>query len=374
MLTDKIERFLKTRPNTPFLAIDLDLISAKYQQLCCAFPRAAIHYAVKANPARRVVARLAALGSSFDVASTRELDLCLSSGVPAERISYGNTVKKAADIDYAFRRGVRIYAFDSEAELEKIAQRAPGAGVMCRLLTSSGSAEWPLSKKFGCGLEMASDLLFASLERGLRPLGLTFHVGSQQTDPQQWDGPIAEASTLYLEMARRGIELPMIDIGGGLPAQYRGSIPSTACYAEAIGHALQRAFGDAPPLVMLEPGRSLVADAGVIESEVVLVAKKARTDSTRWVYLDVGKFGGLAETLGESIQYRMRTSRRGRRGPVVIAGPTCDSADILYERTVYQLPLTLTGGDRLEILSAGAYTASYASAFNGFSRLRTYCL
>jgi ornithine decarboxylase len=373
-LTDKLERFLQTRPPTPFLAVDVDVVKGKYRELRRSFPQAAIHYAVKANPARKVVAQLAALGSGFDVASRWELDLCLSLGVAPERISYGNTIKKDADIAHAFTSGVRSFAFDSEAELEKIAARAPGAGVMCRLLTTGRHADWPLSRKFGCALDMAFDLLIASRTRGLEPLGVTFHVGSQQTDPEQWREPLREAATLYREMRRRGIELPIVNIGGGFPAQYRGTIPSLSQYAQTIGRAVADAFGASAPNVMLEPGRSLVADAGVIQSEVVLVAKKSHADRTRWVYLDVGKFGGLAETLDESIKYRLRTPRNGPTGPVVLAGPTCDSADILYERTAYELPLSLSSGDRVEILSAGAYTSSYASDFNGFPRLRTYCL
>jgi ornithine decarboxylase len=373
-MTNKLAGFLRTRPATPFLALDVDVVKDKYLELRRSFPHAAIHYAIKANPARKAVALLAALGSGFDVASRRELDLCLSLGVAANRISYGNTIKKARDIAYAFASGVRSFAFDSEAELEKIATHAPGAGVMCRLLTTGAHADWPLSKKFGCALDMAFDLLLSSRDRHLEPLGLTFHVGSQQTDPEQWREPLEQAAGLYREMSRRGIELPIINVGGGFPARYRGTVPSLGCYARAIGRALADTFGASAPRVMLEPGRSLVADAGVIQSEVVLVARKARADRTRWVYLDVGKFGGLAETLDESIKYRLRTPRRGRTGPVVLAGPTCDSADILYERTVYELPLSLASGDRVEILSAGAYTSSYASGFNGFPPLRTYCL
>jgi ornithine decarboxylase len=135
------------------------------------------------------------------------------------------------------------------------------------------------------------------------------------------------------------------------------------------------AFGESQPKLMLEPGRSLVAEAGVIQSEVVLVSRKSLRDLVRWVYLDVGKFGGLAETLDESIKYRLRTARQGTPGPVVLAGPTCDSADILYEKAGYQLPVDLACGDRIQILNTGAYTSSYASVgFNGFPPLRTFCV
>jgi len=376
-LTEKLERFLLTRPESPFLAVDLDVIRAKYRELSEHFPSASIYYALKANPANEVVALLASMGSNFDIASRSELDMCLELGVHPARLSYGNTIKKAADIEYAFRRGVRRYAFDSEAELRKLAVHAPWASVMCRLQTTGENAGWPLSKKFGCDLEMATHLLLMTRELGLMPLGVSFHVGSQQTDPTQWRKPLCQAAALFQKLARQGIVLDTVNIGGGFPVPYEGKVPPVSQFAHAIGEAVDDAFGTAQrkPKVMLEPGRSLVAEAGVIQSEVVLVAHKSRGDKTRWVYLDVGKFGGLAETLDESIKYRLRTARTGAPGPVILAGPTCDSADILYEKTGYSLPLDLECGDRIEILNTGAYTSSYASVgFNGFPPLRTFCL
>jgi ornithine decarboxylase len=374
-LTEKLERFLLTRPESPFLAVDLDVIAVKYRELCDHFPTASIYYALKANPSNEVAALLAAMGSSFDIASRSELDLCLELGVHPARISYGNTIKKAADIEYAFRRGVRRFAFDSEAELRKLAQYAPGAAVMCRLQTSGENAGWPLSRKFGCDLDMAAHLLLISRELGLRAVGVSFHVGSQQTDPTQWRKPLHEAAGLFRKLARQRIALDTVNIGGGFPVPYEGRVPPVSLFAQAIGEAMEEAFGTMRPKMMLEPGRSLVAEAGVIQSEVVLVSRKSHSDPMRWVYLDVGKFGGLAETLDESIKYRVRTSRTGEPGPVVLAGPTCDSADILYENAGYQLPLDLECGDRVEILNTGAYTSSYASVgFNGFPPLRTFCL
>jgi ornithine decarboxylase len=374
-LTEKLERFLLTRPQSPVLAVDLNVIQAKYRELRAHFPGASIFYAVKANPATEVVALLAALGSSFDIASPSELDLCLELGVHPAHLSYGNTIKKAADIEYAFRRGVRRFVFDSEAELRKLGQHARGALVICRIQTSGENAGWPLSKKFGCDLEMASDLLLTTRALGLKAIGISFHVGSQQTDPTQWKKPLRETARLFRKLARHGIALDTVNIGGGFPVPYEDSVPRLSQFANAIGKALDDAFGASKPRLMLEPGRSLVAEAGVIQSEVVLVSRKSRSDQTRWVYLDIGKFGGLAETLDESIQYRLRTTRTGPPGPVVLAGPTCDSADILYEKAGYQMPLDLECGDRIEILNTGAYTSSYASVgFNGFAPLRTVCL
>jgi ornithine decarboxylase len=244
------------------------------------------------------------------------------------------------------------------------------------VLVDCGGAEWPLSKKFGCAPEMAKDLLRKAKEWGLDPYGISFHVGSQQTDLEQWDKALGQVSQMFFALAEEGVDLRMVNLGGGFPARYRAEVSSIEAYCEAVGRALVRHFGNRMPEVIIEPGRSMVGDAGVIQSEVVLVSRKAANDRKRWVYLDIGKFSGLAETMGESIKYRLRTGRDGTRvGPVVLAGPTCDSADILYEKTEYKLPLSLKPGDKVEILATGAYTTTYSSvAFNGFAPLKAICI
>jgi ornithine decarboxylase len=375
-MNPKIARFLSEHsPETPCLVVDLDAIAEAYDLLCRYLSVASIYYAVKANPAPEIVEMLARRGSNFDVASPAEIALCLGQGTSAERLSFGNTIKKERDIAFAYDQGVRLFAFDSEAELEKLARTAPGARVFCRILVSCAGADWPLSRKFGCTPEMAVTLLRKARDLGLDPYGVSFHVGSQQTDLGQWDGAIGAAARMFTALAETDINLRMVNIGGGFPAHYRGEVAGVARYAQAVTDALTRHFGNDLPEIIVEPGRSLVGDAGVIQSEVVLIADKGDGDR-RWVYLDVGKFNGLAETMGESIKYRIEArGRGGPKGPVIIAGPTCDSADILYERTEYRLPLGLEIGDKVEILAAGAYTASYASVgFNGFPPLRTYCI
>ncbi len=376
-MNQKIAHFLSEHaPDTPCLVVDLDLIAEAYEQLCRYLSVASVYYAVKANPAPEIVAMLAARGSNFDVASPAEIALCLDNGATPERLSFGNTIKKEKDIALAYQRGVRLFAFDSAAELEKLARRAPGARVFCRILVSCEGADWPLSRKFGCSPQMAVGLLAEARRLGLDPYGVSFHVGSQQTDLGQWDRAIGAVAQMFTLLAETDINLRMVNIGGGFPAQYRGAVASIEQYAQAVTDALTRHFGNHLPEIIVEPGRSLVGDAGLIQSEVVLIADKGDGDSKRWVYLDVGKFNGLAETMGESIRYRIEVpGREGPSGPVIIAGPTCDSADILYERTEYRLPLALKVGDKVDILSAGAYTASYASVgFNGFPPLRTYCI
>jgi ornithine decarboxylase len=377
VMTERISRFLADHsPETPCLVVDLDAIAEAYEALRWYLPLARVYYAVKANPAAEIVAMLERKGASFDVASRGEVELCLANGVAPDRLSFGNTIKKEKDIAFAYQAGLRMFAFDSGRELEKLARAAPGARVFCRILIACEGADWPLSRKFGCAPEMAIDLLHKARDLGLDPYGVSFHVGSQQTDLGQWDGAVGTAAQMFSLLAEADINLRMINIGGGFPAHYSAEVPEIDRYAQAVMAAVTRYFGNDLPEIIIEPGRSLVGDAGVIQSEVVLISEKGGADDRRWVYLDVGKFNGLAETMNESIKYRIVTpGRGGSSGPVILAGPTCDSADILYEQTEYRLPFGLEVGDKIEILSTGAYTASYASVgFNGFSPIRTYCI
>jgi ornithine decarboxylase len=331
-----------------------------------------VFYAVKANPAPEILSLLAELGSCFDAASVPEIEMVLAAGATPDRISYGNTIKKEADVARAFRLGVRLYAVDCEAEVDKIARAAPGSKVFCRILTDGEGAEWPLSRKFGCAPEMAVTVLEHAHRAGLRAHGVSFHVGSQQCDPRMWDRALASAAAIFRECAERGISLAMVNLGGGFPTRYLKDVPAVTQYARAIFGSLRRHFGNRIPETIIEPGRGMVGNAGVIQSEVVLVSKKGAEEKLRWVYLDIGKFGGLAETMDESIRYPIRTPRDGEATtPCVLAGPTCDSADVLYEKTPYELPISLEIGDKVLIEGAGAYTTTYAAvAFNGFAPLK----
>jgi ornithine decarboxylase len=332
-------------------------------------PLARIYYAVKANPAAQVLRRLVALGSNFDAASLPEIEACLAAGACPESISFGNTIKKVSAIRRAHQAGVPMFAFDSIEELNKLAANAPGARVYCRILVENTGADWPLSRKFGTSVASAKALMIRAAELGLDPYGLSFHVGSQQTDPNSYRAAVAKASLLFTDLRQAGVNLRMINCGGGFPTRYRDDIPEIGHFADAIMRAVIDHFGNDLPELVIEPGRSIVADAGVINSEVVLVSKRGATGPVRWVYLDIGRFGGLAETEGEAIRYSIATAHDGgATGPVSIAGPTCDGADIMYEKANYRLPLALTTGDQVQLLATGAYTTTYASqGFNGFA-------
>jgi ornithine decarboxylase len=374
-MTERIRNFLRTRGDDgPCLVVDLEVIRENYTNFAKALPDTKVFYAVKANPAPEVLSLLASLGSSFDTASVAEIEMVLAAGASADRISYGNTIKKERDIARAYALGVRLFAVDCNPEVEKVARAAPGSRVFCRILSDCVGAEWPLSRKFGCEPGMAANVLDHARSLGLEAYGVSFHVGSQQRNQHAWDRALAQAAAVFKECGERGINLSMVNLGGGFPTKYLKNVPTVKTYGNAIFKALRKHFGNRIPETIIEPGRGMVGNAGVIETEVVLVSKKSDEDDVRWVYLDIGKFGGLAETMDESIRYPIKTPRDGSdMGPCVLAGPTCDSADVLYEKQPYPLPISLEIGDRLLIEGTGAYTATYSSvAFNGFEPLKTY--
>jgi ornithine decarboxylase len=374
-MTDRIKTYFAEHPHEgPRLVVDLDVIRENYGAFAKVLPDTRVFYAVKANPEPKVLSLLAELGSCFDTASVVEIQQVLAAGATPDRISFGNTIKKERDIAAAFALGVDLYAVDCREEVEKIARAAPGARVFCRILCDGTGAEWPLSRKFGCVPDMATDVLEHAHRLGLVAHGVSFHVGSQQRDPKMWDAALAAAAGIFRACAERGIHLSMVNLGGGFPTKYLKKIPGVESYGSAIFSALRKHFGNRIPETIIEPGRGMVGNAGMIEAEVVLISKKSNDkDETRWVYLDIGKFGGLAETMDEAIRYPIKTPRDGaKKVPCVLAGPTCDSADVMYEKEPYLLPVSLEIGDLVLIEATGAYTTTYSSmGFNGFPPLET---
>jgi ornithine decarboxylase len=376
-MTDRILEFLRNRrEDGPCLVLDLDVVRNNYLAFTKALPDTRIFYAVKANPDPSILDLLARLGSCFDTASVVEIEQVLAAGASADRISYGNTVKKERDIKRAYELGVQLFAVDSEAEVEKIARAAPGAKVFCRMLCDGTGAEWPLSRKFGCAPVLAPRVLEHAHRLGLTAFGLSFHVGSQQCNPRMWDGALKAAAAIFNDLAERGIALQMVNLGGGFPTKYVKNVPAVKVYAQAILQSLRRNFGNRIPETIIEPGRGMVGNAGVIEAEVVLISRKSDDDKLKWVYLDIGKFNGLAETMDEMIRYPIRTAFDGEAlEPCIIAGPTCDSVDVLYEKEPYLLPVSLEIGSKVLIEGTGAYTTTYSSiGFNGFPPLKSYVI
>lgn len=372
----RIVEYSKALP-TPHVIVDLGLIRSYYERMAKACSYADIYFALKACPLDGIASMLYGMGSNFDIASRYELDQVLALGIDPSRVFYGNTIKKEEDVAYFWEKGVRTFASDCENDVRKIARVAPGANVYFRvLLPASDSADWPLSRKFGCHCDMVLDLIGLAKSEGLNPIGLSFHVGSQQRDVTVWDVALGMCADIF---AKSPCPLEMIDMGGGLPARYVSETMAMEEYASNIRGYIEKHFPNVSsrPRFVMEPGRSLVADSGVLVASVVEVARKGGDEDYRWVFLDAGKFNGMIETIDESIRYSSVCSCdmdcTHETQPVVLAGPTCDSMDIMYEKDKYPMPVDLKAGDRVYFLAAGAYTGSYASVnFNGFPPIRTY--
>lgn len=360
-----------TWPPTPYLMVDLDGVRRAYRDLRDALPEATVHYAMKCNPDRRVLATLAEMGSRFEIASAAELDELVAVGVAAPDVLFSNPIKIPDHVRAARAAGVWRFAADSDAELDKIAGLAPGAAVYVRLATSTAGSEVPSEGKFGVTAGRAGWLMRRARALGLRPYGLTFHVGSQMSEPAAWATAIRSSARVMTDLAASGIALTMLDIGGGFPARYDRDNPALTVYAAYIRAALDRHL-PYPVELVVEPGRALVAEAGTMVASVIGVAKRG---PRRWAHLDVGAFNGLMEALetGNRLRYPVSDSRGSAwRVPFSLTGPTCDSQDTV----LHDVPLSadLTVGDRVFIHVAGAYTTGYASRFNGFEIPTVHCV
>lgn len=349
---------------TPFLAMDKLRIHHDYEQFIRSMPNAKVFYAVKTNSHKTVLKMMHALGSGFEISSELELEALLRMGVAPHKIISSNPLKTVPFIKSAHDAGIRHFAFDSVDEINKLRDHAPGSKVYVRLVVSNEGSQWPLSRKFGVESGKAVELLAAAAREQLVPYGITFHVGSQCVDEQSWADAITKSKSVW-DMARtEGVELKMINIGGGFPIEYLDSIPSVDQISSVIKTSLEKQF---PPdiAIFIEPGRAVVGEAGTIASTVIA---KARRNEENWLYIDIGVFNGLMESIG-GIQYSLSTERKGPLKKWILAGPSCDSMDIISNEV--HLP-ELEIGDRVYITSAGAYTTAYASEFNGFPIPKTY--
>ncbi|MET7425208.1 type III PLP-dependent enzyme [Dactylosporangium sp. NPDC005555] len=352
---------------TPFLAVDLDTVVDRYTAFAAAIPGVQTFYAMKCNPSADILGTLAALGSSFEVASIGELRMLQEIGVDPAEVLYSNPIKPPAAIVEARKAGLWRFSFDSEGELRKLAELAPGAAVYMRLRVDDSTSSFPLSRKFGAEAHEARALLLLARELGLRPYGVTFHVGSQCATTSAWRQAIAAAGRLMAALATDGVRLEMLDLGGGFPARYVERVPSLTQIADTIVPALDELLPYRPAVLAAEPGRHLVAESSVMVSSVL--GREVRAGEN-WLYLDIGAYHGMMETQQTVQQWRfpLWTSRTDHalvpHLPFTVTGPSCDSSDTMFYGV--NLPSTIDVGDKLYIGSAGAYTLSYASNFNGF--------
>ena len=349
---------------TPYLITDLSTVADRYHRFRAALPGIRPHYAMKCNSSPEILRTLADIGAGFEVASLGELKMLQYIGVDPADVLYSNPIKPPSHVAAAHEAGLWRFSFDSPGELDKIASFAPGSAVYLRLRVDDSNSTFPLSRKFGASFDEAADLLRRARKLGLRPYGLTFHVGSQSADVSAWRRAVAAAGRI---MAEADVTLTMLNIGGGFPSRYVSEVPDIEEIGAAVLPAIDELLPYRPALLTAEPGRHLVAESGVLVATVL--GRETRGDEN-WIYLDVGAFNGMMETLqtGNTWEYPLWTSRADHGVasmlPFTVTGPSCDSSDTMFYGV--DLPSTIAPGDRVYIGSAGAYTLSYASGFNGF--------
>lgn len=354
-----VTRALRDGYKQPVLILDLDIVRQKYDRFKAAMPGIGAHYAVKANPDLRVLEALKGQGSKFEIASIQELDLLLSIGVDISTVHYSNPVKPSSFIKYAASKGVRWFAFDSKEELVKIKNIVPDAKLYLRFDTPNIGSDWPLSGKFGAKIRDIDDILDMAIEVNADLCGLTFHVGSQCRNVDNWNQAIDTAKKIFKKMVNLGLKPELLNIGGGYPVRLTKPIPSIEYIGRVIKKALEGFDGEIE--ITAEPGRYMVSDAAFFVCQVIGTAIKG---DERWMYLDAGVFSGLMECT-QGIQYQIEVNNKsGNEVSWHVAGPSCDSVDVLGQEQT--LPATTSEGDLLYFPNAGAYTTVYANEFNGF--------
>jgi ornithine decarboxylase len=355
---DRVREALQQGYAKPFLLVDTSIVRTKARRFKAAMPRVQPHYAVKANPDPRVLKTLIEEGVGFEIASIAELDILLGLGVPAAEIYYSNPMKSRAYLEYAAAKGVEWYVLDSVEELRKIVSVKPDAKLYVRIEAPNVGSDWPLAGKFGIKSTEVDGIIAEAAALSADLAGVTFHVGSQCRNPENWRVGIQHAKRVFRKMRLAGLTPRLLNIGGGYPVRHVKPIPSIERIADVVNHAIR----DIPPSVrvMAEPGRFMVSDAGYFVCRVVGTATRS---GKRWMYWDAGVFGGVIETT-EGLRYDVLTDRSGKPIPWCIAGPTCDSVDVCMRDEMF--PEDMQEGDFIYIANAGAYTTAYASNFNGF--------
>jgi ornithine decarboxylase len=367
-----LHRLAEEHP-TPFLAMSRGIIRDRYNQLLKTLPVKGVYFAVKSNPDPAVLRAIDALGAKFEIASIYELRTLEEIGVHAEEVLFSNPVKPTEAIKQAYEAGVRTFAIDSFNEIEKVASVAPDSNVYIRLLVNDFSSKIPLSKKFGLHASEAVEAATYIRDRGLNPLGLTFHVGSQSSSSDLWDFALQVCGKVMREMQEEGIKIQTLNIGGGFPVHYREQVPDLEDISAVIKHAMNEYLPYGVDMIA-EPGRYLVAQAGSLVTSVI---GRSVRNGKNWVYTDTSAFHGLLETMPcqGQIQYPIKmmngtSDPNEQRASFTLTGPTCDYLDTYANEVV--LPLSIAEGDKLVISAAGAYTVPFASFFNGFPPPKVY--
>jgi ornithine decarboxylase len=360
-------RRLAARHGTPLMVISRSAVARNYRLLCENLPGVEFFYAAKANPHRTILSTLNKLGCSVDVCSCGEARQALRAGFAPEAMLHTHPCKTVRNLVDCYALGIRWFIYDSAFELPKLAEHAPDAKLLLRLAMASKSSVINLSAKFGASRHEALPLLRRAAQLGLDVRGLSFHVGSQCLSPDDFRTAFEEAREIWDEAAAAGLNLEVLDIGGGMPAPYREAILSIESYCQSLSQALEASFGDLPIRIIAEPGRCLSAEAATLITSVI--GKNVRGGRT-WYIIDDGLYGSFSGKVFDHADFALLADSADDRPAMdcIVAGPTCDSTDVVAR----DQPLPeLDVGELLLVPSMGAYTSASASDFNGLELART---
>jgi len=351
---------LAEKYGTPLLVLSLEQIEKNYNLLRTHMPRVKVFYAIKANPHRRILELVRDLGSNFDVASDGEIMELASLGVDGSRMIYANPMKTVNGLRACRNAGVGKMTFDSAGEIDKMARECPGATALLRIRIDNSSAHVDLNKKFGAGREQALELLHKAKAAGLDAAGIAFHVGSQTTSADPYLNALDIAREIFEEAAANGMQLRIMDIGGGFP------IPEPKVrfnLAEMLKQINARLDEDFPGVeIWCEPGRFICGTAVNLITSVIGVTERG---GQPWYFLDDGLYGTFSGVLFDQWDFKLISFKEGEQVAATFAGPSCDSLDIMFRG---KMTVRQEEGDLILVPICGAYTSASATTFNGFSK------
>lgn len=346
--------------STPILFIDSDTVRRKYYELVRSFPDFKVYYAVKANDNIKLLEVLATLGANFEVASIDEVTKLVELGVSSSRMISSNPIKPINFIEVCRQYGINYLCIDSKEEIDKIKYVFPEARVYLRLEIENSESSWPLSGKFGLNLEEAEEIINYAKKRKINLVGVTFHAGSQNNSTTSIEYALEVVKEVFKIAKKYGFYMNLLNIGGGFPIDYTEKSRRIGDFRDKIYSKLLEFDNYENLILQMEPGRRVVGEAGVMVSKVI---GKAVRNNENWLYLDVGVFNGLMETIG-GINYLFKTNSRKKNKLFNLGGPSCDSMDVIAKNIELPEPDI---GDFVYILSTGAYTTVYAARFNGYN-------
>ncbi|MDA0591004.1 MAG: type III PLP-dependent enzyme [Planctomycetota bacterium] len=359
-------RELAAEFGTPTLAVSRSKLQSVYREMKSSLPDVDLFYAAKANSDVSILRTLFLEGSFVDVCSYREMQSALLAGFSPEQMIHTHPCKTADNTKSCYQEGLRWFTFDCEAEIDKIRRNAPDTKALLRLRADSQSSLINLSAKFGCAVSEAPALARAAIRRGLDVRALSFHVGSQCTNPEDFRSMLIRTREVWDECVAAGCQLEMLDVGGGFPAPYRTSVLPLGDYCRHLARALDATFGDLDIRIIAEPGRGLCAESVTL---VTRVLGKSVRNGLPWYFIDDGVYGSFSGKLFDHADFGIvaEAADMRPRSACVLAGPTCDSHDVVA--VDQELP-DLEIGELLLVPTMGAYSSASASGFNGLDIAR----